>query len=387
MSSQAHAEDAIYRGFSCPHEFLDEKFLETVAVEYARGFAERFVHRCRRNWNTESRELLQFLDACLDKPWGFNTVWDDSFGLVRRAVRDAPTAGLRQPAATLGLRLLERGQQGEWEIELESPARLHWDNVLLPRASWIRVTGTRTEATILYRNRFGKRRIEFRRSKSGWASDRPDAPSTVERYGHRYILFPGAAVGTFTLDGVPRLKRAAFGLARRELLRALDLLARFAPIYLPWVGRVLRTIIPVASRGTTFFSGSGQDSPGSVYLSIHCPAVAVAEMLIHEATHQYFYLLSRYGALDHGSTNTYYSPIKRTERPISMILLAHHAFGNVLLFYRLCRRNGLTDAGYCEMHEANLAPQVQQLQDTLASAKALTPLGDALWQPLASRLD
>jgi HEXXH motif-containing protein len=143
----------------------------------------------------------------------------------------------------------------------------------------------------------------------------------------------------------------------------------------------------VASRGTTFFSGGGQDHPGSVYISIHCPSVAIAEMLIHEATHQYFYLLSRYGALDQGSAKTYYSPIKRTERPISMILLAHHAFGNVLLFYRLCRQKGLRDAGYCERHEASLAPQVQQLQDTLAGAKALTALGDALWQPLASRLN
>ncbi|MGB8521608.1 MAG: HEXXH motif-containing putative peptide modification protein [Candidatus Acidiferrales bacterium] len=381
------AKDAIYRGFSSPYEFLDDMFLETVAVEYARGFAERFVCRCRRNWDSQSRELLHFLQQCLEERWSFDTVWDDSFGLVRRAVRDLPTFGLMRTAATLGMRMLECGQQGEWEIELETPVRLRWDNVLLPRASWIRVTGARAGATILYRNRACKQRIKIRRSKGGWQSDGLDALSTIDKDGHRYILAFGEAVDALTLHSVPKLKSTSMDLAQHKLLRALDLLTQFAPIYSPWVGRVLRMIIPVKSRRNTIVSGSDQDHPGTVYLSIHCSPVAIAEMLIHEATHQYFYLLSRCGALDDGSSKLFYSPIKRTKRPIRMILLAHHAFGNVLLFYRLCRQKGLSDAGYCERHEAQLAPQVQRLQDTLASANRLTPLGDALWQPLASRLD
>jgi HEXXH motif-containing protein len=109
-------------------------------------------------------------------------------------------------------------------------------------------------------------------------------------------------------------------------------------------------------------------------------------MLIHEATHQYFHLLARYGALDDGTGEMYFSPIKGTERPVNMILLAYHAFGNVLLFYRLCRRKRLKDAGYCRKNELQLLPQLRKLEEALVHTNALTPLGEALWRPLAVRL-
>jgi hypothetical protein len=299
-------------------------------------------------------------------------VWNDAFGAVRRAARQTPTPRLSGTAAALGLRLLERGQQGEWEIALDAPARLRWDDLLLPEASWIRATRSHETATILYERRGGRRRLCLRRGKHGWSTASRQALSTLERHGGRYVLLHRSAVDSLSLDGVPTVSAQGIAVARRELRRALDLLAQCAAIYLPWVARVLRTLIPVASsgRGTMIYSGSDQDWPGAAYFSIRCPTVAIAEMLIHEATHQYFYLLARYGALDDRSGRMFYSPIKKTSRPIGMILLAYHAFGNVLLFYRLCRHAGLADAGYCEQHEAALAPQVRQLQDTLAGARA-----------------
>jgi hypothetical protein len=139
------------------------------------------VYRCRKHWDFQSRELLHFLYECLKERWNFNTVWDDSFGLVRRAVRDVPTSGLMRTAATLGMRMLVCGHRGEWEIELETPVRFLWDNILLPKASWIKVAGTRAEVMIVYRDRTCKQRIKIRRSKGGWESAGLDKLSTMIR--------------------------------------------------------------------------------------------------------------------------------------------------------------------------------------------------------------
>src|SRR6266852_5178334 len=110
-------------------------------------------------------------------------------------------------------------------------------------------------------------------------------------------------------------------------------------------------------------------------------------MLVHEATHLYFHLLCSVGNVDDSSDSTlYYSPIKRQGRPIRAILLAYHAFANVVLFYRLCQEKGLSDDGYCRQQENDLLPQLKQLEASLHTTRALTPLGLALWEPLAERV-
>jgi len=203
--------------------------------------------------------------------------------------------------------------------------------------------------------------------------------------GQRYILVHGAAAKAFpSLEGILLMRDA--NVATCALHKAISLLARYAPIFLPWIGRVIRRIIPVLSSSQMTCSGSYEDYPGTIYMSLNCAPVAIAEILVHEATHQYYYILARYGAIDDGSGQTFFSPIKGTKRPLAMILLAYHAFANVLLFYRSCRQKHIRDSGYCRTNEAQLVPKLHVLEDTLASTNALTPLGEALWRPLAARL-
>ena len=110
-------------------------------------------------------------------------------------------------------------------------------------------------------------------------------------------------------------------------------------------------------------------------------------MLVHECSHQYYHLLTRLGPVDDGSDTTLaYSPVKNTGRPISMILLAYHAFANVELFYRHCQAAGLEDEGYCANNQEGLKPQLEQLEQALSATDALTELGQALWEPLAERI-
>jgi HEXXH motif-containing protein len=123
-------------------------------------------------------------------------------------------------------------------------------------------------------------------------------------------------------------------------------------------------------------------------MSVGSNPLALAEMLIHEATHQYYHLLTRVAPVHDGSDdNLYYSPVKRRGRPLPFILLAYHAFGNVLLFTRACIQAGVPDPQqYLRKNEAELVPQLQQLEEGLRQTRALTPAGLALWRGLADRI-
>jgi len=67
-------------------------------------------------------------------------------------------------------------------------------------------------------------------------------------------------------------------------------------------------------------------------------------------------------------------------------LLAYHAFANVLLFYRECRSHGVGDPEFCELQEREYQRCLEALQRPLHTTRALTPLGRALFEPLAARL-
>jgi len=115
--------------------------------------------------------------------------------------------------------------------------------------------------------------------------------------------------------------------------------------------------------------------------------MSLAETLVHEASHQYFYLLSRLEPVDDGTDkNLYYSPFAGTERSLDRILLAYHACGNILLLYRLCQQNGAPDDGYCAQREDAVMTQLAQLAAPLRNNFALTWVGRALYDPLVERL-
>ena len=68
----------------------------------------------------------------------------------------------------------------------------------------------------------------------------------------------------------------------------------------------------------------------------------IAEVLVHECAHQYFYLLAYVGPYDDGSDERlYWSPPLRRNRPLSRILMAYHALANVRLFYAAVRASGM----------------------------------------------
>jgi HEXXH motif-containing protein len=108
-------------------------------------------------------------------------------------------------------------------------------------------------------------------------------------------------------------------------------------------------------------------------------------MLIHEASHQYLELLTKLGpTIDPQHKKLYYSPVKQCDRPLHKILLAYHAFANVMLFYRDAAACGLADS-YFENLQNVLNEELSQLEQPLIKNEAILPIGKALIEPLIER--
>jgi HEXXH motif-containing protein len=169
---------------------------------------------------------------------------------------------------------------------------------------------------------------------------------------------------------------------------AFEIMRSGAPEYIRWVDNAVPFVIPLRAHGAQITSGSSKADPGSCHISSASNPIALAEMLIHEATHQYYHLLTRVAAVHDGTDKyLYYSPVKRRGRPVPYILLAYHAFANVLLFTRACVDAGIDDPNhYLGANEAELVPQLAQLDDALSRTTSLTTAGRALWRPLADRI-
>ena len=137
-------------------------------------------------------------------------------------------------------------------------------------------------------------------------------------------------------------------------------------------------------------SGSWEDVPGFVHMSSPHGGIDIAEVLVHECAHQYFYMLQRLGPMDDASDATlYWSPPIRKNRPLSRVLMAYHALANVQLLYRAVRdnpANGEAVVRYVTVNEPDLQAAIRTLDEPLRHNPALTGFGRGLYEPLAAHM-
>jgi HEXXH motif-containing protein len=173
-----------------------------------------------------------------------------------------------------------------------------------------------------------------------------------------------------------------------RLSTAYATLERYAPAFHEWVTRSIFGIVPVAVPEGSSTSISFEYTPGLIALSLGIPALTIADLLVHEASHQHFYLLSSFGPIHDGSdSNLYWSPARKTERPIDKILLAYHAFANVFLFFQECVKNGHPEGEFCTAQMNAYRESLKALAAPLQTTNALTLLGRALYRPLTSMVE
>ena len=172
-------------------------------------------------------------------------------------------------------------------------------------------------------------------------------------------------------------------------LDAVQFMEQVSPVYADWAQRLLTVIVPIEAEDGYQISASYRHRCGEVAMSWRVRPEQMAEIMIHEASHQHFFLAGMLSAYDDGSDQQlYYSPVVKKHRPIRKILLAYHAFANVLLFYRHAH-NALAgeERKWLLKESEKIMNELEELEVPLRSTKALTPLGRALWEPLSVQLN
>ncbi|MGJ8561393.1 MAG: aKG-HExxH-type peptide beta-hydroxylase [Litorimonas sp.] len=119
-----------------------------------------------------------------------------------------------------------------------------------------------------------------------------------------------------------------------RVIEAMDLLKKSGAEIRNWVVDGIHTIVGVMAADDYVFSQSDPKFRGRSIISVNQRPIDIAEMLVHEASHQHFFILQQISRLvADGSSETLYSPIASTQRPTIKVLLGYHAAANILHFY------------------------------------------------------
>lgn len=370
--------DDIHRAFSSPLLPCDERMLTLIAAEHVRSVTARFLDD-RRDEITPA--LAAMLAALPDLDGPLELYFDPVFGMLGHAIAGRREMPAPSYAAEAALALHAAGVEGEWDFTLERPARLRFARrFVLPRAErgWAVARGNRV--TIDF---YGHAPITFRREHGDWTLIAGDGVDELPRVGEIVFLSHGA------LDGRDHgVIPAPLALATEPLLAAwrgaLTLIRSVSPPYATWTERVIRYIIPLVAPEGAMLNGSQGHRPAEVHMSTPSDPLRLAEMLIHEASHQHFFLATRLGAVDDGSDERlYYSPLVREGRPIERILLAWHAVANILLFYTAYEAAGLPRSDFFHRNREQLLGELAQLDEPLRQTRSLTAVGMGMYAPMA----
>ena len=372
------------RGFASPYEPFDEGFLAAVTVEHTRALMRRFLERFGEQLRTKSDGLVPTLERWLSEDATFDDVWDTAFGRLRYCLHFPTQVDAIRAAATAALRISERGCAANWEAQLEQPSRLLLGHIVLPAAHRLAVAAEGG-------------RIEIRVSRDDQSSavtlTRPlsidtsaaecDVLASTDVQGAQFLILTKEVcdAGEFGEQAVADSDPGSIVAPLEAMLR---IVAEESPLYFDWIRRVVRRILPLPDDPRVMTSSTDPWRPGVLYSANRPDPAALAEMLIHEGSHQYMYVLSRLGPLEDGSDlNLYYSPVSRKMRPLHIIVLAYHAVANITLFCRSCPsgsrlRPRETEKAFVEALAA--------FETILLRSRAVTAAGRALWEPLYERL-
>lgn len=163
---------------------------------------------------------------------------------------------------------------------------------------------------------------------------------------------------------------------------ALTLLDNVAPHYAEWIRHALNFIILLLQIENRSCSGSWADASGMIYMTEPVSALEAAEILVHESSHQYFHMLERTSEVcKPGPREMFYSPLVKKHRPLDRILIAYHAFANVLIMYMAA-----VEQGHGDQHTVNrfhaFCEDVAPLEVYEDRSAGLSDLGLTLFLPL-----
>jgi HEXXH motif-containing protein len=376
--------------FSFPHEGVDEALFDTVAITHAQSVTAWLTTTYRDEIAGSGNNLLEYLLEWMNGMPRFDTVWDLAFGRAQLSLKKGWMA-CGPIGVHVGLRLAESGYSGEWQARMR-PSTVRLGNLFLPNVAEADVSVDSDSARIVLRRTDGIERRPYQIPQTGtWKCEGATCLASVG-INRPVYLYPGEALIDEALDSTifegVRPVRSVDSSVVNCFQEGFGKLARYAPEYLHWVERVVHGILVCPHEdGFRVVSGSAEDAPGILHVSYPLSPMDIAEILVHESAHQYFYLLQRAGPVDNGTDQElYWSPPIRKKRPLSRILMAYHALANVRTLYEAVDGDNASDTAYVNANREQLEEFVSVLDGPLRNNPALTELGRGLYEPLAERL-
>jgi HEXXH motif-containing protein len=373
----------LLRALSYPHGDRADDVAEAIAVRDGRALLERFLDRYGQRLRLRGNGLAEALETATTA-LTLRAAWDPWAGAVARSLRGDDPAPERT-AVVAALHLTASGSSiSSWSCVLYEPVRLRFGRCLLPTAEQIATSMDGSGVRVTIRGPDGERQATLT-PEAAWQADDAEVLPVVGDQGRLTLLAETEPVLGYPPDGVATGALAPGAVSSLEA--ALALLGRAAPAYLRWIEWAVRDVVVVRAEPGSPRSGVSAEWPGLVYLSAPHDPMALAELLVHEATHQYLHLARRVGPVDDGSDERgYWSPLKGAHRPLGRLLAAYHAFGNVALLCRAFIDAGVDDRGSAAGRLAALLPALRTTEGHLWENPALTPAGRALLDPLMEQL-
>jgi HEXXH motif-containing protein len=366
-------------GFACAELPLDNALADAIVIEHATEYLRLFLEIFGGRLERTAAGTAAVLGSALEAGLSFDAAWDESFGRVQLAVHDhvaGREVDVEAVAAASCLHLHTCGIEGAWVAQMPSPVAFRICDAALSPTESLAVHARGDDILVETRDSHASTAL-VRGADGCWRAQAGSAGRV--RLGVRDVIVGADEdAGAATDRLVPAVEACR---------RAVALMERHAPGFLPWVEKVIRRVIALDGSDGVLRSFSDQDRPGTIGASLPASALSIGETLVHEASHQMANIVKRLGPLDDGSDDRgYFSPVKQTERPIGAILIAYHAFANVVLFYRACLASGVEDVAHCRRNEERHVRELGILLGHLRASPALTDLGRGLVDPLARRV-
>lgn len=380
-----HIPDILLRHYSNPHEFVDEIAFDAICSAWSSGLLTAFLESSSEP--SVPSCCVKIIHEWRDRCSSFQDAWCPQIGEVESSLA-AQTPSTQTLAASLSIAALVSGTIGEFECDFGENHSLFWGKYAIPSADRIAASSDGNRAIVVVEREGVRSVIEFALFENEWCTTQLPLAHTM--LSNKRIALTSANILPAELLERPGVDRwPVFPAITPQLVEhfdtAFDVMRCASPNYSQWVERVLRQIIPNEYVKGSSGSGSWSDLPGCVYMSVYPHPAELAETLIHEASHQYFNLISSVFAVDDGSDRQlYYSGAVKRERPIDRILIAYHAFANVELFYRDYLASGISDP-FIHMQLDRTFQLVDQLEVPLRQTKSLTSCGQMLFEPLYER--
>jgi len=281
------------------------------------------------------------------------------------------------------LRLLDLGTPINFEYDSPLPQTCFFSEWLLERVVAVvslRESAARQIVRVASDGLSAEKKFEY--SSGSWCSDLPKNIVRL-KYGADFlgVLFNSNCVGSGFVYSDFEINVDQFV---RRLGDALNMIGLCAPDYLGWVLGSIRYICPLAEvPGGKIRGGSVFNSPALVQVGNSIHLCEIADTLIHEASHQYFYLAQRFGPLSTNHIRRFFSPFVQADRDLATILMTFHAFGNALIFHRAAVKFGVARSKY--IAEKMIGP-LATISEYLEGNPDLTEAGVSIYRPLRNRL-